>query len=356
MTILVQPPAVCFSSGFGDIKLQLAAGESSVAVKVLFGATEVLSESYVPDALLQVTISDLGDVLVNWLREVRGSGVLLSQQTNWADFTVQLTTTATTSFTTRVIACVPELSATASDFINARFLTLCFGEKITALGRTEIVAFYTTESSPANCTISLRYKHNTTGAIYNTTSSRALVGTGNVRLVNVSPGLFSLANYTLVYYAAVHGARVQKFAVDGRPALHARHFVFRNAFGVEETFTCVGIQESETKVDRSFGYASGKYRSFRNNPVKEFTVNTGVLTQAQADWIEDLFSSSEVAVYTSAGVVVPVTILSESVKRSSAPDELPAFEFKYRIQIDKPRFEVPASGGVFDDTFDYTFS
>lgn len=60
--------------------------------------------------------------------------------------------------------------------------------------------------------------------------------------------------------------------------------------------------------------------------------------------------------YTSAGVVVPVTILSESVKRSSAPDELPAFEFKYRIQIDKPRFEVPASGGVFDDTFDHTFS
>lgn len=356
MTILTQPSAVCFSSGFGVIKLQLAAGESSVAVKVLMGATEVLSESYVPDSLLQVTISDLGDVLINWLRDYRNAGVLLSQQTNWADFTIQLTTTATTSLTIRVIACAPELSASASDFINSRFLTLCFGEKFTALGRTEIVAFYTTETSPANCTISLRYKHNTTGAIYTTTSTRALVGTGNVRLVNVSPGLFSLANYTLVYYAAVHGARVQKFAVDVRPVMHSRHFVFRNSFGVEETFTCVGINESETKVERSFGYAAGKYRSFKNNPVKEFTVNTGVLTQAQAEWIEDLFSSNEVAVYTSAGVVVPVTIISETVKRSSATDELPAFEFKYRIQIDKPRLEVPASGGIFDDTFDYTFS
>ena len=108
------------------------------------------------------------------------------------------------------------------------------------------------------------------------------IGSGTVKYLDVSPSIFKAQGKQLLYYTVTLGERSMKYEIDYTPFLQETHFVYRNCFGVEDTFTCVGEAASEGKFERYYATFGGGYKNFKRKNLREYTVNTGLLTQAAA--------------------------------------------------------------------------
>jgi hypothetical protein len=118
----------------------------------------------------------------------------------------------------------------------------------------------------------------------------------------------------------------------------------------------MGLLNRENKYEPLFGVFAGNYRRYNVDMVKEYTSNTGVLSESMASMVEDLFMSRDVRLL-SFGEEKEATILEATLKRSSAREELPSFEFKFRLAGQNQHdFKAPSRDRIFDDTFDYTFN
>jgi hypothetical protein len=133
-------------------------------------------------------------------------------------------------------------------------------------------------------------------------------------------------------------------------------FIFLNSFGVKETFVPSGLINRENKYENSFGVFAGKYRKYFVELNKLYTANSGIIDDNHANLLEDLFLSKDVFLISSAGIEKEVTIEEPKANRSSAIDELPAYEFKYRLSKINHHEFVTGRSRIFDDTFDYTFN
>jgi hypothetical protein len=122
-----------------------------------------------------------------------------------------------------------------------------------------------------------------------------------------------------------------------------------------ETFIPAAITTRENKYECKFGQFSGLYRKYFAEAVKNYMASTGILTGYMADRTEDLFPSRDVFPLTGVGAVKETVIEESTVKRSTAPDELPAFEFKYRLSKFNRHEYMLLKDGIFTLPFACTF-
>ena len=125
---------------------------------------------------------------------------------------------------------------------------------------------------------------------------------------------------------------------------------------MKETFVPAAVTLRENKYENKFGTFNGKYRKYNVEAVKKYTAGTGVMTGAGADWLEELFMSKDVFTLSEAGTEKEIVIEEAAVKRSTAPDELPAFEFKYRLSKFNQHEYILSENRIFDDTYNYMFN
>lgn len=352
MNIIKQPDSFCFTSSMSDIVIS-PDNDQAITFSIKMGGTVVLpTETYYRNRDGVVYIIGIGNVLSAWLRSDGPQAYLLKQQVNVAEFSFIYNGNIVNKHV--VMRCDVDFDMTATAFCNTHFLTLMFSNKTTAIGRKEILSFYQPGTGTVSATVNAAYLED--GNISTISYQRSSVGSNSVKYLDVSSTIFVSPGKKLLYYTVTLGERVMRYEIDYTPFLQETHFVYRNCFGVEETFTCVGEISSEGKFERYYATFSGGYKNFKRKNLKEYSVDTGMLTQAAAYAIDDMFSSEEIWLYDEQGVIKEVVILDQSVKRSSLPDEMPRFGFSYRLTQSNQRYKTAMSGRIFDATFDRSFN
>jgi hypothetical protein len=338
MNIILKPDAFCFSSALKDIVIE---SDTDVAVTFAAAGEIFLSEAYTPDNENRIYIRDLAKLFLTYI----------PRTTLRADFIITLTPDGAAAQTihTTVLYGLAEIDVPATDFLTGRFLTLLPGEKITFAGQKEFLSLYPAEqTNVAACAYYPSGVWTTKNMVINTVNQ--------IVTIDVSPAALFENPEQINYYTIAAGNRYFTFYIKPVLPPEFTQYVFLNAFGVKETFIPGAITTRENKYDNKFGRFSGRYRKYSDEVVKNYTANTGILTDAMAGWMEDLFLSKDVFLLTGSGIEEEIVIEESTVKRMTAPDELPAFEFKYRLsKFNQHEYSLSKATRIFDDSFDYTF-
>jgi hypothetical protein len=337
ITVIQQPPAYYFTSGIGDVILQSPA---PVTFTLKIAGVTVLQEIYAPDASNRIYIRSLDKVINRYLKTALIAAVQFimteSAQTITIDTTAQY--------------CTANVDVSADQFRPNYYLTMLQDRKITSPKQKEYLSLVVTEAT----TVTAKAKY-----LNGTVSEKTLANLTQVNIaltVDVSPSKFSNPQ-NIAYYVVLAGGRYMEYFLRPELPADATQFIFLNAFGVKETFIPLGLVNRENKYENLFGFFTGKHRKYSVDLIKEYTANTGIMDENMAAWIEDMFVSRDVFLLTSAGIEKEVSITEATVKRSSAMEELPAFEFKYRLsQVNQHDFRALSRVRIFDDTFDYTYN
>jgi hypothetical protein len=332
MEILQQPDSLCFSSALKDIIVQ---SDENIDVSFCIqGQEPFLTETCSPDAEGKIRIRELGRLLTPYISKVS------LRET----FVIRI---ASHAITTTVLYGLCEINAGAADFLESSFLTLLPFEKITLPEQKEYLSLVVTEATEA-----IIYVRRRSGE----TESKVL----NIDMPNqavtldVSPSVFADPE-TVIYCTVTAGGRAFTYCLRRPSAQNPPQFLFLNSFGVRETFIPSGLLLRENKYENKTGTFNGLFLKYNIDPVKEYSVNTGILNESTADRIEEIFSGRDVYILSPYGEKKEIVITEATVKRSSARDALPAYEFKYRPSGANHR-EYTVGNRIFDDTHNFTFN
>ncbi len=339
MTILQKPDEFSLASGMKDI---IISSQGSVTFTFAISSGTAFTEKYYPDADKKIYIRELGKLCQSYIPmdtlRYRFLMSLFADDGTGGGGIVDAT----------VQYCNVELDVAATEFLEKHFLSLLVNEKIIYREQKEYLSLVVSSQTTVKAIIRRK------SGVFESLDLLTVSDLEKVLTIDVSPSKFSNPE-TISYYTIIAGERVMTYYVRPEP-MPGVQFIFLNSFGVKETYIPSGIINRENKYENSFGVFSGKYRKHFVDLEKQYTARTGILDDNHATWLEDLFLSKDVFLLTSSGVEKEVTIEEATVKRSSAREELPAYEFKYRLaKVNQNEFETKRSR-IFDNTFDYTFN
>ncbi len=343
-------PELAFSSALSDITLVEVTEDITfeLSVKLIDNTYKViLFEPYTPDNDAAIYIINLQKIIDGYLSE---NPVL--------DFRFKFESASNLlEYFSRIIVSRAELDADARKFVSQRFLTVMKGDKTIRPGSLEYLSVYVLE--PQAITITAHYRDNTTG-VYETanfTDPDPLIN--QISTINVSPTNYQNEGKTLVKYTVSCGTRQMNYLIDNLSEPSPAEILFINNFGVPEAFSTSGSLARERKYTNEFATIKGQYVKVNNSLVIENTANTGVMDPHTADWIEsDLFSSYKTFLVKDSHIWKGITIIDETIKRTSDKTEQPAYEFKYRLKQHNQEVILFQKYlyRLFDETFDKTFN
>ena len=145
-----------------------------------------------------------------------------------------------------------------------------------------------------------------------------------------------------------------RYMVDHEYYKTTNHLLFFNSFGMAETFTATGNTNTKSIAEYTFGNIQHTYRKLQQNYKKETTVLTGILTEIEMIWLDDLFMSSVVALYNAFTGIVDEYVITEIDKEEKTANEIQFASFTMRRAKNIHSVSLK-SFGVFDNTFNPTF-
>lgn len=329
-----------FTSGMPDVTIGGTDG-TSLQVTVTCDGVQLLQESLWPVGGI-VTISELGALLEPYARKR-----LMCQVTITAGGT-------TAAFS--VLYAKADVGISAEDFYNGYFLSVLMGAKITASGRRELLWYYGSDTA----SVTAGYSDGTR----QTFPATQIGGSSAYTCIDVSPDNFVTEGKQLVTYTVTAGSRSQRFDMDFSKPDCAPILEFYNSFGVWEYIYCTGTHKVSPDFKRSTARIGGRLRSYRIEETRTFKADTGALTTAMANWVDDLFRSDEVYVVNVIGGQVTssdggkeVVITESKSDNSNDADFIPRFTFSYQYaQRIHNVLQMNRVGRIFDNTFDHTFN
>ena len=352
----IQYPLSGLGAEFGDIIIE--SNCKSVAVEISNNGDNVFSEIYTPDPEGKIYISEIGKVAMQLIQPgsfdltngIEGSPVVLS-----------ITITADEIVNTKEVTIYQSVVdfAGSLDVDLLKLIPLCrMTKKITGPGRTEFVSFYGTGTVSAYVV-----KKGITQDVAATYTVGPMDTADKMYRMNVSPDVIAtLAGCTvpdLIYYNVYKNTDcIIRFTMDQRNYPVKRTFIFRNCFGAQESFTCIGDEESSRKWTREYGVRNNAQMQISRDQVNSIKVNTGPISLQSIEAIEDLLEADPLALLDEYGFQ-PIVILEENFSSNSRRDELKSVDFTYRFASNNQRrttyaaFKKPR---IFDPTFDDTFN
>lgn len=341
-------PQFAFSSSFHEIVLGTVLSDVTFVLSRIDESgeyVEVLKEVYAPDTDRKVYILGLSDIIAANLFAVTSTKYRFSFKNKENSLVYE----------SKILLSRAFINISAEIFTKKHFLSLMQGDRTLHISSSQYLRMYVNE--PETVRYAARYRDregnyiNDSGRLDDITVTDRIVG------MTVSPLEFAKPDCTLVKLAVIAGERIATFLIDSYSRPAKLNLVFENNFGMPECYAVMGSLDYENKYTNELGYIKGKFKKYHVETLKEYTVNTGVLDQQTADWIEDLYNSEFVFFTKSEDHREEITITDVIVKRSSSPSELPSHEFKYRIS---QRNQILAdfktkTPRIFDDSFDYTF-
>jgi hypothetical protein len=335
MDILQKPDALCFATALKEIVIR-----SDTTVKAVFdcGGHTLLQETYSPDSENRIYIRDLKKLFLPYIPKT----------TLRNDFSIRLTPEggSAVDINTTVLYALTDIDIPAADFLENSFLTLLQNEKNTYPEQKEFLSLFTAQQTNVSAIARYACERSETRNLTINTPNRVIT-------LDVSPAELFPDPTQILYYSILAANRTFTFYIKPKTPREYSQILFLNSFGVKETFIPAAITQRENKSENRFVNFGGKYRKYDVELTKEHTANTGILTGKMADWIEDLFISRLLSPDDTEKEIV---ITEAQVKRSTAADELPAFEFKYRHAENGSNTYSLQENRIFDNTYNFSFN
>lgn len=362
MNKVAGPSGLSFTGSMKDLQLYSVYDHTTLVLTATHsgGTITLLSETYWPDSDSNIYITELGTLLEPYCRQYGSLTVSVTVK----EFTKDSETAATENtydLGTVIFGEVDPLDSNgedmeASDFVNSHFLSILTGEKITAMGRHEMISAYGAQQ----LTVSALLKDGSTFTEKGSTLGNCN-SIGSIYDFDVSPdNIYDLVGgttQTLVTYTVSAGDRKQTFRCIEDQVPPSPSFVFKNSFGCWEYAYCTGTHTKTSDYTRTTAKIGGKTRNYKVEEARKFKANTGALNRSMAAWFDDLFRSQAVYLFTDTIRNKDVIITDSKSEISNDDDDMPSFEFTWQyaqrlhniLESEKKRVRV------FDNTFDYTF-
>lgn len=257
----------------------------------------------------------------------------------------------------KVVYCAADFTqgtvmAKTEDFLRTHFLSIYSGDRISALGRLEFLHYIGTDSAAVKAT----YVDGSTADF----AATKVQGNNKYSTIDVSPSRFTKADKELDFFVVKAGERTQKYMIDWRHPDCAPILMFENSFGCDELMYCVGKHQVSPSFKRTTVNVLGKTRNIEIVENRLFKADTGYLTIAQQNWVDELFRAERVHVvnFVNGQPVVgkEVTLTESKSEVSNLDDEIARFTFSYQYaQRIHNVIDLQRAGRIFDNTFDNTF-
>ncbi len=373
MLILQKPEGYCFEKNIADLLIQKQNDETNLTFELKLGDTLILTENYVFDVYGYVKIKNLNEIISAYLLPAVSSDIGFKTTLGLINaFSFSINSGTENGFT--VIHTDAEMPETldVEDFIRNNFLTRLPLLKRTAPGRNEYLTYIHLDEY-LDVLIKYKINYKLAGVITSKTGTLLLVPSAQGhRHITFSASLDDIIAAADIVPDAVLDYSIYLEHQDGTDDL-SREFVymvdynvyrntcifeFENAFGLMETFTTTGIQSSEIKNDYNISNIKRRFRKTSQDFLAQNTVNTGFLSAAEMDWINDLLNSYNAKVNQGTGLE-DIVLLSHD-KTDTNKNELRFFKFSYMrssgTQLQLQNNNTGTDSGIFDNTFDSTFN
>lgn len=351
---VVRFPLEEVSSDYGDIILDSVTGDIEAVISI--NGTEVLHEIYTPDISGMVYIRDVGSLAVMYKidQEISLDNGMDGSSVN-LDISLQ-EGSETFASSVKIYQCDAATGDTLAVSTLKRMPLTRVTNKVTGIGRSEFVSFYGDGEIKADVVFYSNGKDDIKTVIV----GNSAIDDGKYYRYDVSPSIIatlcSIIESDLISYVVYKTENESiSFKVAKHPFLNQSTFVFRNIFGAQETFTCVGDHTSERKWTRNYATINHRQKLISRDMAKTITVNTGYIDEETTGILEDLLNSQNIC-YLEEGVLRDVSIIEESFKVTSRKDELISVEFKYRYSSNNQMQFRTNKHRIFDFTFDESFN
>lgn len=300
-----------------------------------------------PNSSMEIRLDDLAGLL----RDFTSDGQARMFQLTWDEG----------PYTFKVLPCRLTLSQSATAFCARHFLTLWEGAKPTYMGAKETVCVYNSGSQTDQFSVRLFWANPDTGKSRETNTDDSEFDEGATMDAlgyihfDVSPSRFypPAAGFILCSYEVSCGLRSQWFEVRSFRDAEPLTLLFRNCFGMLESFHFFGAVSRELKPTRSAASFRGQTRNYRVDSVPEFTARTGVLRPEAFAAFEDLCSSTYVLLPSESNAELCLTDCDLKLSSDRYAPQQGTLTWRYARQA--RHYEVRNDAHTFDATFDSTF-
>lgn len=325
-TLISYPSALCLAGNISPVRVS-AAGLFTFRLKK--GSTVLLEEDYVPDASGQAEI-DIRDIILADLSLSLPDADVYKQASASGSYT--LTTDTDSKSFRAVLGGIDRPATDAATFLEANFLTWQPQIKSVAYNQPEWLSFYVWSSQTvlkarfylkggtASDIVVAQGADFDPNCIYsvNVQFSRIWsLGTGDrygMFDVWVEDGSGKVYTYTQRYVLDASG--------DVRTVL-----VARNSLGGIDTFSFHGDMERAAEADHTNVMYGDAMLSGLIDLSRTYTVNTGILSRHERDWVWDLQRSTQAWVLMD-GALRPVVMLAPTVTASMLEDSTGTVDFR----------------------------
>lgn len=347
-------PTSGLSAEYGDIVMTNVV--AAVSVEISHAGVVILSESYTPDSTGTIRIREVGELAMLYF----DSNDFADASGEDGDVVVlSITLTEGAQVISKNVTFYPCIVDFSGSLSTADIVTIPLSRSIkkeTGIGRKEYISFYGGQTVKAY----IVYKSTTDVGV--THDLIVLANAAKFYRVNVSPSVIAalagVAESDIVYYNIYTSEEfIIRFTVSERNYPFQKTFVFRNCFGAQESFTCIGDEIAERKWTREFGSINKKEVQVSRDLEAKFKVNTGLVTDNDLEVIEDLLHSDQICIIDEFGFQ-EVVILEENFSDSSRKDEVESVDFTYRLSQHnqfKTSYKAFRKPRIFTPDFDRRF-
>lgn len=346
ITIIQSISGTYFSSNVPDVEFSIGGNRAMVTMTI---DDEQIYQEYLYPLAGVITLAELDRLLTPYAK--KRLKVKLKMQIAEQDADNE-TIMSTSSMEADIIYSEVDINTTAQDFIDTHYLTLLEGEKVTSLHRLEYLHYIGTDKAE----VTAYYDDGTNKSF----SILPVAGNDRYTTLDVSAEQFAMAGKTLLCYDVQAGKRTFRFTIDFAEPDCAPVLVFDNSFGVEELIYCTGTHTIAPSYKREQAYIGKTQRNYAITETRVFKADTGILSFAMANWVDELFRSMSVRIVTfkngNPNVGKEVIITDSKSEYDNKPTSLPRFSFSYQYaQRNHNVLNLERVGRIFDNTFDNTF-
>ena len=324
-TLISYPSALCLAGNIEPVRVS-AAGLFTFRLKR--GSTVLLEEDYVPDSSGQAEI-DIRDIILSDLSLSLPTSDVYKQASAAGSYTI---TTDTDSKAFKAVLGGIERPATdTATFLQANFLTWQPQIKSVTYDQPEWLSFYTPATAIAlKAKFYLKDGTTDTVTVAGSTSFDAdciySVNVQFARLWNMGEGdRYGMVDVWLEDDQGTALTYVQRYVLD-TSGDERTVLVARNSLGGIDTFSFRGSMERTAEVEHTNVMRGETLCSGLLDLTRTYTVNTGILSRYERDWVWDLQRSPQ-AWALMDGALLPVVMLAPAVTASMYEDSTGTVDF-----------------------------
>lgn len=324
-TLISYPSALCLAGNIEPVRVS-AAGLFTFRLKK--GSAVLLEEDYVPDSSGQAEIDIRGIILSDLSLSLPKSDVY-KQASAAGSYTI--TTDTDSKIFKAVLGGIERPATDAATFLQANFLTWQPQIKSVTYDQPEWLSFYTPATAIAlKAKFYLKDGTTDTVTVAGSTSFDAdciySVNVQFARLWNMGEGdRYGMVDVWLEDDQGAALTYVQRYVLD-TSGDERTVLVARNSLGGIDTFSFRGGMERLSEVGHTNVMRGETLYSGLLDLTRTYTVNTGILSRHERDWVWDLQRSPQAWVLI-GGALLPVVMLAPAVTASMYKDSTGTVDF-----------------------------